>query len=78
MGRKSRISYEDKIKACEDYLSGRASSGEIAHQLNLGTKGRETVRKWANKYRTGGPESLLLKLLCNDLLSSPMTKMFLM
>ena len=59
MGRKSRISYEDKIKACEDYLSGRASSGEIAHQLNLGTKGRETVRKWANKYRTGGPESLL-------------------
>ena len=59
MGRKSKISYEDKIKACEDYLSGRASSGEIAERVGIGINNAATVRKWANKYRTGGPESLL-------------------
>ena len=43
MGRKPKVSYEDKIKACEDYLNGTASSGEIAERLNLGTKGTRTV-----------------------------------
>ncbi|MBR2793156.1 MAG: transposase [Solobacterium sp.] len=62
MGRKSKISYEDKIKACEDYLNGKASAKEIAEHLRLGPNGNETVRKWSNKYRQSGPESLLPKL----------------
>ena len=45
MGRKSKISYEDKIKACEDYLNGKASAKEIAEHLRLGPNGNETVRK---------------------------------
>ena len=62
MGRKSRISYEDKIKACEDYLSGKASARELAQRLNLGRCGKRRVFGWVNKYRQGGPESLLPKL----------------
>ena len=62
MGRKSRISYEDKIKACEDYLNGKASARELAQRLNLGRCGKRRVFGWVNKYRQGGPESLLPKL----------------
>ena len=33
MGRKSKISYEEKIKACEDYISGKCSLSDIAEAL---------------------------------------------
>ena len=62
MGRKSRISYEGKIKACETYLDGKASARELAQRLNLGRCGKRRVFGWVNKYRQGGPESLLPKL----------------
>lgn len=45
MGRKPKVSYEDKIKACEDYLKGRARAKEIAVRLGLGAEGDGTVRK---------------------------------
>ncbi len=36
MGRKPKVSYEDKIKACEDYINGTARAIQIAERLNLG------------------------------------------
>ena len=39
MGRKTKVSYEDKIKACEDYISGTAGAIQIAERLNLGKRG---------------------------------------
>jgi transposase-like protein len=62
MGRKPKVSCEEKIKACEDYLNGTASTREIAERLNLGLDGDRTVRRWANRYRTNGPQSLVPKL----------------
>ena len=62
MGRKLKVSYEDKIKACEDYLSGTASAREIAERLNLRPTSEREVQRWAVRYREYGPESLLPKL----------------
>ena len=59
MGRKAKFSYEDKIKACEDYLNGIASVSQIAE--SLGVK-ESIVFEWINKYRMNGPESLMPKL----------------
>ena len=59
MGRKAKFSYEDKIKACEDYLNGIASVSQIAE--SLGVK-ESIVFEWTNKYRMNGPESLMPKL----------------
>jgi len=62
MGRKLKVSYEDKIKACEDYLSGTASAREIAERLNLRPTSEREVQRWAVRYRENGPKSLLPKL----------------
>jgi len=59
MGRKSKISYEDKLKACEDYIKGKGMASEIAEAIGVSY---EELRTWANKYRTNGPESLIPKL----------------
>lgn len=59
MGRKSKISYEEKIKACEDYIKGNGTASEIATDIGVSPK---EIRTWANKYRTNGPESLMPKL----------------
>lgn len=58
MGRKMKVSYEDKIKACEDYLNGTATLREIAEALCVSI---ETVREWKNKYCANGSESLMPK-----------------
>ena len=59
MGRKFKVSYEDKIKACEAYLDGKASARELAQRLSLGRYGDDIVYQWVRKYRQGGPKSLL-------------------
>ncbi len=59
MGRKSKISYEDKLKACENYIGAKGSLSQIAK--DIGVSKTELVA-WANKYRTNGPESLMPKL----------------
>lgn len=66
MGRKPKVSYEDKIKACQDYISGKASAKQIAEELNLGKRGYNTIYDWTNKYRNSGPESLMPKLKNNS------------
>lgn len=59
MGRKSKITYEDKLKACEDYIKGKGMASEIAEAIGVSY---EELRTWVNKYRTNGPESLMPKL----------------
>lgn len=59
MGRKSNISYEEKIKACEDYINGIDSALNIARRLGMS---KHQILRWARRYRELGPESLLPKL----------------
>ena len=54
MGRKARYSNEVKIKACEEYLSGKKSSIEIAR--SLGTNRKETIVYWVKQYEVHGAE----------------------
>ena len=54
MGRKAKYSPEQKVKACEDYLSGRKSAIQIARELNMGKNGNDTVFEWSKKYRVNG------------------------
>ena len=35
MGRKAKYTKEQKVQACEDYLSGRKSSEQIKIELNI-------------------------------------------
>lgn len=54
MGRKTKYSFEQKVKACEDYLSGRKSATEIARQLGMGKGGKDHVRQWSKMYKAHG------------------------
>lgn len=54
MGRKAKYSAEQKIQACEDYLSGRKSAVEIAMQLDMGKGGKVHVRQWSKMYKAHG------------------------
>ena len=58
MGRKPKVSYEDKLQACEDYINGIDSALEIAKRLGLGKGGSDVVRLWAKKYQEYGEEAL--------------------
>ncbi len=58
MGRKARYTFEQKLKAVEDYVSGKKSASEIASELSMGKRGQGTVRGWAKMYRNNGPEIL--------------------
>ncbi|MDI9518477.1 MAG: transposase, partial [Bacillota bacterium] len=61
MGRKPKVSYDEKIQAVEDYINGKDSAINIARRLNLGKGGDNKIREWSNKFQTNGPESLLPK-----------------
>ena len=54
MGRKAKYSAEQKIQACEDYLSGRKSAAEIARQLGMKKGGKGHVRQWSKMYKAHG------------------------
>ena len=58
MSKRQKCTYEDKIQAVEDYLSGRKDQKQIAADLGLGKRGRSTVGLWVRKYQEAGPESL--------------------
>lgn len=51
MARKSKFSKEIKIKACEDYLSGKKSVIQIAIELSVIPL---TVRRWTHAFSTHG------------------------
>ena len=61
MGRKAKYSYEQKVQACEDYLSGRKSVSEIAQELSMTKYGSNIIREWAHQYKKLGPEIFLPK-----------------
>ena len=54
MGRKAKYTPEQKVQACEDYLSGRKSAIQIARQLGMGKGGRTRVCNWSTRYKTYG------------------------
>ena len=59
MGRKPKVSYEEKIKACENYINGIAGTSQIAESLRVNIS---IVKGWVKKYRENGPESLMPKM----------------
>lgn len=58
MGRKAKYTFEQKLKACEDYLSGHKSASVIAEELSMGKYGKKRILEWAHRYRKNGPDIL--------------------
>lgn len=56
MSRKSKISFEDKLKAVTQYLEGEASSSDLARQYGVVCS---TIRRWIKMYQSQGSEGLL-------------------
>ena len=56
MVRKAKYSAEQKIQACEDYLSGKKSAKQIAKELEMGQNGELMVRRWSGIYKVNGSE----------------------
>lgn len=61
MSRKSKYSYDQKVQACEDYLSGRKSASQIAQELSMPKSGDGKIRKWAHQYEKLGAQIFLPK-----------------
>ena len=59
MSKREKCTYEEKIKAVEDYLNGVRNQKQIAADLGLGKRGRSTVGRWVRRYQTAGPDALL-------------------
>lgn len=55
MSRKSKFSYEAKLKAVKQYINGEASPASIAKALGAG---RTTLRQWVYAFKDQGPEAL--------------------
>ena len=64
MGRKAKYTYEEKLEACGEYLSGKKSASEIAQELQMGKYGTSMVLDWSRKYQEQGPE--ILKEVSNN------------
>ena len=58
MGRKAKYTFDQKLKAVEDYISGKKSASEIASELLMGKCGKGKVLRWARMYQNNGPEIL--------------------
>ena len=59
MSRKQKYTCEQKVKACEDYKSGKYSMKQIACDLKMGGRGETCVREWVNKFNSQGPDAFL-------------------
>lgn len=55
MGRKPKVSIEEKLRAVEDYLHNIRSISQIAAMLLVK---RQSVHRWINKYQSLGAEGL--------------------
>ena len=58
MGRKAKYTFELKLKAAQDYLSGKKSASDIAFELGMGKYGDNRIRQWASLYKANGQEAL--------------------
>ena len=56
MGRKAKYTVEQKVKACEAYLSGKSSAKALARSLGLGKGGDIIIREWSRMYKEYGSE----------------------
>ena len=54
MGSNRKYTFEQKVNACEDYLSGKKSAITIAKELSMGKNGYQYVLEWVNSYRVNG------------------------
>ena len=61
MSRKAKYTVEAKVRAAERYLRGEASAAGIAAEMEMGKRGKSTVREWAAAYRENGIEGFHLK-----------------
>ena len=61
MSRKAKYTVEAKVRAAERYLRGEASAAGIAAAMEMGKRGKSTVREWAATYRENGIEGFHLK-----------------
>lgn len=51
---KSKFSTEQRVQACQEYISGKKSAAQIANELNLGKRGNSTVQTWARIFQVQG------------------------
>ena len=56
MGRKQKYTVEQKVKACEDYLSNKKSAIMIARELSMGKYGRRKIYEWVYAYKINGSQ----------------------
>lgn len=61
MGRKAKYTVEQKVKACEDYLSGNKSAIKISQELHMGKHGRNVVYQWVKSFEKNGRRIFELK-----------------
>jgi transposase-like protein len=61
MSRERKYTVEAKVRAAERYLRGEASAAGIAAEMEMGKRGKSTVREWAATYRENGIEGFHLK-----------------
>ena len=60
MSRKSKYSYEEKVRACEDYFSGRRSASQIATDFGL-KEVTGGIKTWFQLYKAQGSDALIPK-----------------
>ena len=58
MGRKAKYTFEQKLQAVQDYLSGKKSASDIASELDMGKHGGGRILQWSKLYKANGPEAL--------------------
>lgn len=61
MSRKLKYTQEQKLKACQDYISGEKSAKQIALELNMEKRGADKVRLWVKKYTIHGSKVFELR-----------------
>ena len=59
MGRKAKYTFEQKLKAVNEYITGKKGATELASELSMGKRGRDIIYTWARQYQSCGPEILI-------------------
>lgn len=59
MGRKPKLSVEQKVNICEQYLSGKKSISELSNEFNVGAT---IIRKWIKQFQKSGPGAFNQKI----------------
>ena len=57
MGRRQKYTVDQKVKACEDYLSGKKSTRTIAKELSMSKNGWRIVYEWICAFKINGAQA---------------------